>query len=255
MKRASDGQLLVAVVAVPVGALLFVSAIDALFGETNKGETIAIGCALILMISQLLPQVMGLRFAAYGPRNLQNRIGFYGAFVACLLLAQMPSAAAGFGQALLGWLPLPIIIALIGGAELWRQDAALRRHPRARRKVWRDVAIGLGLALGLGAIFAATKGATAPQALWAGLVFCGVVLAAPQIQWKRAAHMTGLRLVTLTLAYGICFAAMMYIFIFVQRFGQMAAEDVMPLLVGSAIGSFIAGGIIVLTARNKAKNG
>lgn len=258
--RGQDLAVLAGVVAVPLGTLLLVAGVAAIAGEMPPSETIAIGCALILMISPLLSQAIGLRFAAYGPRNLQHRLGFYGSFFAMLLLAQMPSGEAGFGQALLGWLPLPIIIAGIGGVELWRQDAALRRYPRARRKVWGDVALGFCLALCLGPIFGASKGASAPQALWAGLVFCGVVLAAPQIPWQRAAHMTKLRLVTLVLAHGICFSAMMYIFIFVHQFGQMARDDVIPLLVGSVIGSFIAGAIIVstaivLTARNKAKKG
>lgn len=55
MKRVSDGQLLAAVLGVPVGALLLLSGIRALFGETNTGETTAIGCAMVLMLSSLLP--------------------------------------------------------------------------------------------------------------------------------------------------------------------------------------------------------
>lgn len=76
MKRASDGQLLAAVLAVPVGAALLVSSVSALLGEPNTGETIAIGCAMILMLSSLFPQMAGVRFATNGPRSLQNRLKF-----------------------------------------------------------------------------------------------------------------------------------------------------------------------------------
>lgn len=262
MKRASDGQLLAAVLAVPVGALLMAVVMQLATDDSSAvapdaiyPETIAIGCAMILLLYSLFLQLAGVRFATNGPRSLQNQLGFLGALFATVLLGHMPSADQSLAQAALGWLPLPLVIALIGGMDVARHIKALRRHPRALRRMLRDVAFGLGLALGLGAIFAATKGATAPQALWAGLVFCGVVLAMPQIPRQRVAHMTGLRLVTLALAHAICFSSMMYIFIFVHKLGQMAPDEVMPLLVGSVIGSFIAGGIIALMAHSKAKKG
>ena len=262
MKRASDGQLLAAVLAVPVGALLMVVVMQLATDDSSAvapdaiyPETIAIGCAMILLLYSLFLQLAGVRFATNGPRSLQNQLGFLGALFATVLLGHMPSADQSLAQAALGWLPLPLVIALIGGMDVARHIKALRRHPRALRRMLRDVAFGLAIGLAIGAAFALVKGASAPQALWSGLVFCGAIMAAPSIPLARAVHMPNLRLAILTLAYGICLSALMFIFAFVVGLGQMESGDATPRLIGGIAGTFIGVGIPVLIARNKAKRG
>ena len=253
MKRVSDGQLLAAVLGVPVGALLLLSGISALFGETNTSATIAIGCTMVLMLSSLLPQMAGVRFATNGPRSLQNRLGFWGAFFAMMLLGQMPNADQPLARAALGWLLLGLVIALIGGKDAARHIKSLRPHPRALRKVWRDMMFGVAFGLILCASNALAKGASPAQALWAGLVFCGAILTAPQVSFARALPMPNRRLAILSLAYGIYFSALMVIFAFVVNLGQKEGGEVMAMLIGGVLGSFVY--ISIIVARQIAKRG
>lgn len=260
MKRASDGQLLAVVLAVPVGALLLVSALGALLGEANTGKTIAIGCAMILSLSSLLPQMAGVRFATYGPRSLQNRIGVLGGLFATLAIMHMPEAEVTFG-----WAVLPLLILLLTAAFLGFSDIskdlsipshikALRRHPRALRKVWRDMMFGVVLGLLLGASQAFAKDASPAQALWAGLVNCCAILTgAAQVPFARAMQMPIRRLAILTLAYGIWMSALIFIFTFVVNLSQKEGDEIAPLMIGVVFGSFIGMGITLLVGRNKAK--
>lgn len=260
MKRASDRQLLAAVLAVPVGALLLISAIGALLGEANTGKSAAIGCAMILTLSSLLPQMAGVRFATHGPRSLQNRIGVLGGLFATLAIMHMPEAEVTFG-----WAVLPLLIQLLTVAFFGFSDIsidlsipshikALRRHPRALRRVWRDMMFGVALGLFLGASQAFAKGASPAQALWAGLVFCGAILnGAAQVPFARAMHMPIRRLAILSLAYGVFFSALMFIFTYVVNLGQKEGGEIIPMMIGGVVGSCSFMGITVLIARNKAK--
>jgi hypothetical protein len=254
MKRVSDLQLLVVVLAVPVGALLLMSALDALFGQENTGETIAIGCALILMLASTFPQLSGARFAENGPRSLQNRLGVWGAFFAMMLVGQMPSADQSLARAALGWLPLALVIALVGGRDVAQHIKALRRHPPALRKMLRDVAFALVLMLlwvGSGAI---RNDATLVQGIWAWLVMGAIIFSFPIIFPQKLGRISDMRRFVLFLVDVISVVALFYIFVFVQQFGAMAFEDALPILIGAAVGAVIGFGFMALRHRFLARN-
>jgi hypothetical protein len=254
MKRVSDLQLLVVVLAVPVGALLLLSAIDALFGQENTGETIAIGCAMILMLASTFPQLAGVRFAENGPRSLQNRLGFLGAFFAMLLVGQMPSADQSLGRAALGWLPLALVIALVGGRDVASHIKAQRRHPRGLRLLARGGLFALALMLLHVGTVALRKDATLVQGIWAWLVMSAFVFSFPNISLQKLGRISDVRRFVLFLVDVISVVALFYIFVFVQQFGAMTFEDEMPILIGAAVGAVIGFGFMALRQRFLARN-
>ena len=257
MKRVSDLQLLVVVLAVPVGALLLMSALDALFGQENMGETIAIGCAMILMLASTFPQLAGVRFAENGPRSLQNRLGFLGAFFAMLLVGQMPSADQSLAHAALGWAALLlaiVTIALINGIGIASHIKAQRRHPRGLRLLARGWLFALALMLlwvGSGAI---RNDATLVQGIWAWLVMSAFVFSFPNISLQKLGRISDVRRFVLFLVDVISVVALFYIFVFVQQFGAMTFEDEMPILIGAAVGAIIGFGFMALRQRFLARN-
>jgi hypothetical protein len=253
MKRASDGQLLTAVLAVPVGALLLISGVSALFGEPNTGETIAIGCAMILTLSSLFPQLAGVRFATNGPRSLQNLLGFLGAFFAMMLVGQMPDADQSLARAALGWFPLALVIALVGGRDFARQIKALRRHPRALR-IWGRLAILVAILPLMLALQAWEGGASIAQGIWAWLVMGAIMFSFPIISPQKLGRISDVRRFILFIADVILLVALFYIIVFVQQIGAMAFEDDLPILIGAAIGAFIGFGFMALRHRFLANN-
>jgi hypothetical protein len=252
MKRVSDRLLLLYVLAIPALTLLVNQVLARALNEPSDSKIIAMGCALILMLIHPFWQLAGRKFATNGPRSLENWLGYYGAFLAMLLLGRMPSDGATVGQAALDVLPIPLIIAAIGGFNIARHIKALRRHPRALRAVARQYVIVVGFSVVLFGLMAIGQGFTWAQWIWGSFVFTGVMFPAAggSYFWNKT-QMSVLRVVTLALANALSFNATMTIFIYVWRLGEISADESAPLWIGGIIGAFFPFLIMGLIRRRR----
>ena len=235
------------------GPLLVIQVLARVLDEPSHSKTIAIGCTLILTLAHSIPQMLGRKFATNGPRSLEHWLGFYGAYFAMMLVGQMPSAEATIGQAALGWMVAPLIIALIGGMEVARHVKALRRHPRALRAFARQYLIVASVIMVLVGLIAIGAGFTWAQWMWGTFVYGGAVAAAGGItHWNRMSQMSVLRIVALALANAFSFVAASTILIYVMRLGEISVDEAVPLLIGGAIGAFFPFVIMALIRRRRA---
>lgn len=256
MRRASDGQLLAAVLGVPVVISLGIQAFAGILGQPLDAELAAFGCAVIMMTGPALSKFAGQAVVPYGPRSLQNAIGYLGGMWAMLIILHMPEAEVSFGRAALPLLILLLPIALFGFTDIWadlsiaNHITALRRHSPALKIIFKDFAVGFGFILLIVGIRAGGENAAPAQVVWAAMVMFGTALCAPQIMTLAVARkmppMSGLRMFTLALASAVYFAAMMMIYLYVMNFGQDEHGGIALTFIGIIIGAFLPIMIVVM---------
>lgn len=163
-----------------------------------------------------------------------------------MLVGQMPDADQSLARAALGWLPLALVIALVGGKDVARHINALRRHPRGLRLLaqgWKALVL---IFLAIAVYIYWRDAASLAQTIWALLVVFSASLSSSQYSALHLPRKSGVKILALVLADAICWLCFFMIFLFVARMGAMNDQDVLPLLIGGAIGIFIVYGAMAL---------
>lgn len=243
MTKNSDQSLLLTILNLPLVLAIGMAVAAWGFGEMLGPDTVAMFMMMILMFSALSAQSLGRKALDTGPRALARYLGFALGMFGMVIIGKVPPAEMTLGQMLQGWLWFPAIFLFVPALAAIRPLRALRRHPRALRILAQRGAIMVWIIAIFAALNALAEDASPAQGVWTFCVWMAT-LASGGVSFAayRGVRRTRLGKIAVFLAQAVPLVAMMFVFVYAMKLGQIDGLGDIPF------GSIISGGIGVVLA-------
>ena len=243
MTKNSDQSLLLTVLTLPLFLAIAMAVSAWGFGEMLGTDTVAMFMMMILMFSALSAQTRGRKVLATGPRALVQHLGLAFGMLGIVIVGNVPPAEMTLDQMLQGWLWFPAILLLGLSLAAIRPLRAMRRHPRALRILAQRGAIMVWIIAIFAALNALAEDASPAQGVWTFCVWMAT-LASGGVSFAayRGVRRTRLGKIAVFLAQAVPLVAMMFVFVYAMKLGQIDGLGDIPF------GSIISGGIGVVLA-------